>query len=135
MPAESLVQIRADTAKAFVKFSGASIEKVFRAIDTNCSGRLDIMEVTRGLDRLGVLISTKNIQRMFSALDADGSGQIETMEFVKCFSADATEEPPPAATTPTPAKAKEATLAKIKLDMEAVFADNEMSYELIQTDK
>ena len=60
-----------------------SIDKVFRAMDTNGDGKLDKKEIKNGyLEYFGKTMSDEEIDEMFDKVDVDGSGAIDYSEFV-----------------------------------------------------
>ena len=58
---------------------------VFRAIDADGSGSLDVNEFAAALRRLGMHLLPQHAAELMNALDTDGSGTIELDEFLAVF--------------------------------------------------
>lgn len=66
--------------------SDKHLVSVFQEFDTNRDGFLSAQEFQRGLQKLGIPISTEKLQLMFAVADSDGDAHIDWREFVKMFS-------------------------------------------------
>ena len=68
MSASTLMQLKTDMSHMFATVPGVSMERVFRAIDTDQSGNLDVVELMCGLNDLGVEISPGRCSRSYRAV-------------------------------------------------------------------
>ena len=74
--------------------SGVSLERAFRALDTNRDGSIDYDEFAMGLYTLGAEISEGQLDDLISVLDIDGSGAVDYSEFARWFGVGAPPPPP-----------------------------------------
>ena len=58
-----------------------TVGDVFRSFDTDSSGDLDVAEVAKALNVLGLKADTKEAAAIFAKYDADKSGKLELPEF------------------------------------------------------
>ena len=96
---EKLFELRARVSD-ILNVSGISIERAFRAFDTNHDGCLDRVEVGQGLAHMAgssaAVLSAQDIDDMFTMLDKDGDGSVDLIEFSRWFG----NGPPPAPALP-----------------------------------
>ncbi|CAL6014844.1 EF_hand domain-containing protein [Hexamita inflata] len=57
-------------------------EKAFKAIDADGSGNLDLDELKKAFDLLGLQLSRNQIQSIVDIVDTDGDGQMSLNEFI-----------------------------------------------------
>ncbi len=59
------------------------MEAIFKAMDTNNDGMLDMDEIKAGYEtHFGTTIDDEEIERMFKEIDTDGNGTIDYSEFL-----------------------------------------------------
>ena len=60
-----------------------TLEKIFKAIDTNGDGQLSKQEILEGWEvNIGTPINEDDVDKMFAQIDTDGNGTIDYTEFV-----------------------------------------------------
>lgn len=55
---------------------------IFKAIDTNNSGTIDLKEFTTALLNLKLEITEEDARRLFNAIDRNGNGALDYVEFL-----------------------------------------------------
>lgn len=60
---------------------------IFRAVDADGSGSIDVREFRDGIKRLGLGLTEPQIQEMVAVFDEDGNGEIEHNEFMALVTA------------------------------------------------
>ncbi|EPS70786.1 calcium-dependent protein kinase 2, partial [Genlisea aurea] len=58
------------------------IKQMFRTMDTNNNGNLDLQELKHGLNMIGQNVTDHDVQLLFDAADCDGNGELSCDEFV-----------------------------------------------------
>lgn len=69
-----------------------SVAEVFKRLDTDGSGTLDLSEVERLVAALGVVLSRTSAQDMFAQMDVDGDGVVDVAEFEGWWAAHYSDE-------------------------------------------
>ncbi|KAL7674158.1 hypothetical protein ACOME3_000438 [Neoechinorhynchus agilis] len=64
-------------------FERNATKDLFEQLDTDKSGKLDFLEVQRGLTKMGLKMSNDDFLRLFDVMDVDKSGHIDFEEFCK----------------------------------------------------
>lgn len=67
-------------------YSDKKLAAAFEEFDTNRDGLLSAKDFQRGLQKLGISISTAKLQMMMAVADTDGDAHIDWHEFVRMFS-------------------------------------------------
>ena len=65
------------------------LKDLFEAMDEDGNGHLSIEELTRGIEALGLAITTDQIRALVATTDADNSGTVEYAEILRTFGAQA----------------------------------------------
>jgi len=72
-----------------IRRSQVQLKAVFRDMDKDRSGSIDVQEFKAGLEAMNILlacpITDVQIGKLHKALDKDGDGVINYEEFLKCF--------------------------------------------------
>lgn len=62
-------------------------KSIFKAIDTDHSGTIDLQEFTTALINLKIDITEEDIKRLFNAIDRNGNGVLDYVEFLNLMRA------------------------------------------------
>jgi len=73
----------------YIRKGKTKLLSVFREMDNDASGQIDLQEFTAGLEAMGVLVDSPltpdQIELLFNVIDRDGSGAIDYQEFIDAF--------------------------------------------------
>ena len=92
-----LADLVARIAKQLSGRGRAAVEGVFKALDTNGSGRLSRRELSDGMSRLGYRLLDSELDAVFRRFDANRDGTVSMREFVDRIIATPTSAMPAAA--------------------------------------
>ncbi len=57
------------------------IDRIFKTIDTDCSGTIDADELKTALDDMGMKLTEQNVASMLKVVDENGDGVVDILEF------------------------------------------------------
>jgi len=86
--------IRDIKSKIFERSAGAGIRgisRIFKAMDNNNNGRLDVDDFRWGLMDFGISVSKEEATQVLSHFDRDGNGQVDFNEFLRTIRGDLSE--------------------------------------------
>ena len=66
---------------AFDKETEKEIDKLFKELDEDNSGYIDLAELHRGFQTIGLNLSTSEVKRAFALIDTSGDNKIQLEEF------------------------------------------------------
>jgi len=73
----------------YIRKGKTKLLSVFREMDNDASGQIDLQEFTAGLEAMGVLVDSPltpdQIELLFNVIDRDSSGAIDYQEFIDAF--------------------------------------------------
>ena len=72
--------------KIYQKSEGSSekaMKAVFKFFDTDGSGRVEIKEFSKAMERFGIILMDDEMEGLFKKYDADNSGAMDYQEFIK----------------------------------------------------
>ena len=78
--------------QSLIKASPASLEDIFKEIDSDDSGKLSAVEFRKALRKLSIGLSARDIDNILCRIDTNNDGLIDWQEFSKAFKSSETDK-------------------------------------------